>query len=247
MIGLFQFREWRDGNHLLVGEDRHPVADGVERIEIVGDHEDGQPERVAEAPDERVELFGGHRIEARGRLVEEQDVGVERDRARDPRALAHAAGELGWPLCAGIVGQAGELDLERGQIADEGGRQVGMLDERRLDIFLQAQRREQGAPLKHDPDPPLDLRPRLWIVDVAAEDLDVAALGPLQPEDGVQQHRFARPRSADQPQYLVALDLEIEPVVNDRLAEGGAKALDADRRRLLRIAAPIPAHCPTFR
>ena len=213
----------------------------------MGDHEHGQPERVAEAPDERVELFGGHWIEARGRLVEEQNVGVERDRARDPRALAHTAGEFGGPFCAGIVGQAGEVDLECSQIADEGGPRVDMLDERRLDILLQAQRRERRAALEHDPDPLLDLRPRLWIVNVAAKNLDADALGPLQPEDGVQQHRLAGPRSTDQPQYLAALDLEIEPVVDDRLAECGAKALDANRRRPVRIAAPVPGHWPTFR
>ena len=54
-----------------------------------------------------VERARGDRVEARGRLVEKQHLGLERERARDRRALAHAAGELARHLGAGVGRQAG--------------------------------------------------------------------------------------------------------------------------------------------
>ena len=68
-----------DRHHLAVGQRGDAVADRVQAVEVVGDHEHGEPERLLQRPDQRVEVAGGDRIEARGRLVEEHDL---RDRAR---------------------------------------------------------------------------------------------------------------------------------------------------------------------
>ena len=74
-----QFRNRSDRDHLPVGEHRDTVADGVERVEIVRDQEDGEAEPLAKLDDQLVEGGGADRIEAGGRLVEEQQL---RDRAR---------------------------------------------------------------------------------------------------------------------------------------------------------------------
>src|SRR3546814_16824460 len=67
---------------LPVGQHRDTVADGVERVEVVCDEEDGKAERVAQLRDELVEAGGADRVEAGGRLVEEQKLRVERSEER---------------------------------------------------------------------------------------------------------------------------------------------------------------------
>src|SRR5262245_60859128 len=70
---------------------------GVEEDAVVGDLEDARElvsddhhrgaEAVAELEDEIVEKARAHRIETGRRLVEEQDLGIERDRPRQAGAL----------------------------------------------------------------------------------------------------------------------------------------------------------------
>ena len=91
MVRLLELGDRRDRDDLPVGDDGDPVADGIERVEIVGDHKDCETERIAQCLDEVVELSRRDRIETGCRLVEEQYVGVERDRTRDARAFAHAS------------------------------------------------------------------------------------------------------------------------------------------------------------
>src|SRR3954470_21543444 len=60
-----------------VAERRDPVADGAKTVQIVGYHKNGKPQSALKCGDELVEVAGADRIEAGGRLVEEQDLGVE--------------------------------------------------------------------------------------------------------------------------------------------------------------------------
>src|SRR5689334_24613500 len=60
---------------------RSTVADLVEGIEVVGDQEHGEPQRLLQLLGQPVEGRGADRIEAGGRLVEEEQLGVERQRA----------------------------------------------------------------------------------------------------------------------------------------------------------------------
>ena len=96
MVQSEQLFNRSDRDDLLVGQHRHPVADRVKRVEIVGDEENGQVELVAQR------LGSARRNSARaigsrpgGRLVEEQQFGIERQRPRQAGALEHAAGQLG--------------------------------------------------------------------------------------------------------------------------------------------------------
>ena len=54
-----------------------------------------RPSRFWSDADQLVERRRRDRIEARGRLVEEQQLGIERERARKAGALDHAARQLG--------------------------------------------------------------------------------------------------------------------------------------------------------
>src|SRR3954469_9715920 len=85
----------RIGNqHALLRDHGDAIADRVQRIEIVRDQEHREAKALAQRQDQLIERGRADRIEAGRRLVEEQDVGIERERARERRALDHAARKL---------------------------------------------------------------------------------------------------------------------------------------------------------
>src|SRR4030095_7412131 len=72
---------------LLVYQDRNPVANRDQRVEVMGDHDHGQAQALLQAADQLVKVGGPDRVEAGGRLVQEQDFGGERPNARPGGAL----------------------------------------------------------------------------------------------------------------------------------------------------------------
>ena len=115
IVGTQEFFDFPDGDDLAVAEHRDPVADGEQAVEIVRDHEHREAERFLQRGDEIVEIAGRNRIEARGRLVEEDDLRIERERARERHALGHAAREFGGVLVGGVLRQSDQLQFLRGQ------------------------------------------------------------------------------------------------------------------------------------
>jgi hypothetical protein len=61
----------------------------------MADHDDGDTKAIAQLNDQVVESFRGDRIEASRWFIQKQHAGVERQRARDADAPAHAAAEFG--------------------------------------------------------------------------------------------------------------------------------------------------------
>ena len=198
----------------------------------MGDHEHGQPQRLLQRLDQRVEIAGGDRIEARGRLVEEHDLGIERERARQRHALGHAAGQLGGKLVAVVRRQPDHLELGDGDLVHQPLRQVEILAHRKLDVLPHGERGEQRALLEQDAPAPRAMAPRrrVALIEIDAHHLDRAAL-PLghQADDGAHQHRLAAARSADETEDLAAPDVEIEMVEHDVAAEADHEVAHADR------------------
>ncbi len=198
MVGALQLWNGRAGHHLVVGDDRHPVAQGVEAVEVVGDHEHRQVKAFRESLDQGVELLGPDRVEPGGRLVEEQQFGIQGQRPGEGDALAHAAGKLRRAQVAGEVGQARHGQLEIGEVVDQRDRQGGVLAIGRADVLAHAQGREQGPALEQHSPAALQGAP-LAPGDPAridAEHPHLAAIGPLQPDQGVQKHGLARAGAA---------------------------------------------------
>ena len=84
------------GDHRLgvgIQEDR-VVADGEDAGELVSDDGDGGAQAVAQLEDQVVEQPRADGIQPGRRLVEEQDLGIERHGAGEAGALAHAAADL---------------------------------------------------------------------------------------------------------------------------------------------------------
>ena len=106
MIRLLQLGKRADRGHLPVGQHGDAVAIGVKRIEIVRDHEHGQAERIAQAPDQGVELLRSDRVEPGRGFVEEEQFRIERDRSGDARPLAHPARQFSRLFCTRRVREA---------------------------------------------------------------------------------------------------------------------------------------------
>ena len=77
---------WREHHDAVGHEDR--LGDAV------GDQHDGRGGTLPEAQELQVEPLAGQRIERTERLVQEQDLRLERERPRERDTLAGAAGQL---------------------------------------------------------------------------------------------------------------------------------------------------------
>src|SRR4051794_24372815 len=97
------------------GEDEDAVAEDDRLLEAVRDDEVGHALGLGEREEIGAQPGRGDLVEPRERLVHEDDVGLEREGARDVDALAHAAGELGRER----VGEA--LEPDRGEPAPRRG------------------------------------------------------------------------------------------------------------------------------
>lgn len=174
--------------HFLLAEHGHPVASGEQRVEVMRHHVDGQIHRIAQLDHQLVELRRADRIETRCRLVEEDDVGIERQRPRQCGALDHAAGQFGWEFLRRVGRQPDQLDLEHRQFVHQLSRQVEIFAHRHLDVFQHRQRREQGAVLEQHAKPHVDAQTLgiISLLDIDAEQLDGARLLARQAENGAQ-------------------------------------------------------------
>src|SRR3954447_21386373 len=75
-------------------EDRDVVRHAARRHDVVRDHAVGAAVLLVDLHDQFAQQRGANGVQARIGLVEQDDVRVEHERAREPRPLAHAAGQL---------------------------------------------------------------------------------------------------------------------------------------------------------
>ena len=136
---------------------RHHDAAGHHQVGVVGDREaflhvvrDHQ-RRGAGGVVEAADQVGGDahrdRIEAGEGLVVHDDLGVERDRARERDAARHAARDLGDAQLRRAA-QAHRVELHQHDVADHGLAQVHVLAQREGDVLVDAQVGEQRAELE---------------------------------------------------------------------------------------------------
>ena len=95
-------RAWQvDGDDLLhlrrgVRQDDDPVREVDRLVDVVGDEEDRDPELLADAQHEVLEVAPGLRVDGGEWLVHQQDRWLVGERARDRDALLHPTRELPW-------------------------------------------------------------------------------------------------------------------------------------------------------
>ncbi len=160
---------------------------------------------------QRIDQFPHHdagmRVHARGRLVEEHQLGASDDGAGQRQSLLLAAGQpaIGGP---GGVGQAEGVQqpLRIQRVGRVGGHQVQHLAGPGRGIA--------AAALQHHPDP----RAQFGVVGdrVQAQDLDGARVGPDEALAHLDRRGLAGTVGAEQGQHLGAVDLEVEVVDRGR-------------------------------
>src|SRR3989442_730929 len=85
----------RGDDRPAVGVEEDAVVAGREDArQLVRHHDHRRAEAVPERQDQVVEPARGHRIESGGGLVEEQDLRIEGNRAREPGPLLHSPADL---------------------------------------------------------------------------------------------------------------------------------------------------------
>jgi hypothetical protein len=169
---------------------------------VRGEH-DG-PAGLVEPGEQVPEVASRLRVERRGRLVEEQHLGVVDQRAGDREPLGLAAGQVLDPA-VGLVDQpdplqplvgGGDRDVvERGEGADLLAR--GEPLEERRGLQLHADPRE---------------KPGVARPDLLAEHAGRAGVGPAQPLDGLQQRGLAGAVGAEDADELALGHLQAHSV-----------------------------------
>src|SRR5258706_4372479 len=224
--GAHQLVHRVDGD-LPVDQHGDAVAYVEERVEVVADDDEGDAEPFVQPQDEIVDAARGEGIQVGGRLVEEEDAGIERERARERRPLDHAAGELGRKLEAALGREPRELELHRRDPLPLVVGHLGVLADRQHDVLRHRERGEERSLLEEHADErglfgALDRFDRLAIQQY------LARVRAVQPGQRLQQHRLARSRSAGDTEDLAPHDVEIDLVVHDLLAEAVHDAARGD-------------------
>ena len=207
-------------------EDRQPVGDGQGLFLVVGDVDRGQTGLFADAPDFRPHFKPQFGVEIGQRLVEQQALGLDDQRAGQRDALLLAAGEL-VGLGVRAVGQ-----FDHFQRAAHAGRGIGFPDgahfETEGDVFAQGHVRPQRVALEHH----AHVAPvRRQMRHVALPGEDAAAVGLVQPRHGPQQRGLSAPGRPQQEKQFAGIDLQIDAVQHRFRPEPLGQFLDRDGYR----------------
>ncbi len=209
-------------------------------VEVVGDEDDGLLQDRLQPQELVLHLAADQRIERRERLVEEPELGADRQRAGDADALLLAAGELAREARLAAA-EANELDhLARPRLARRPRRPLHL--QREGDVPEHRQVRQQGEVLEHH-------------AHAVAAQLDQLAAGDLskvapleehlprrrldQPRQAAHQRRLARAGKPHDDENLALADREIG--VDHRRGQAGPRdRLGVGRRMRARRGSARP-------
>ncbi len=161
------------------------------------------------------------RIHAGGGFIEDHELGIVHQGSGEVEPPLHPSGIA----ADGLLGALAKPHLleQRLDAAGESRARVTGETPEESQVFAGGQLAIEGDALRGDPHPPADR----GIGRSPAEHLDLAAIGPDQPERELDRRRFARAIGAEQGEDDASRHLEIEP--GER--EGGAEALSRPRQR----------------
>src|ERR1044071_5688691 len=163
-------------------DDRHPVAERLRFVHVVRRQQDGAT-LLAEVREEAPELAARLWVEARGRLVHEEQIGVPGQRARDGKPLLLTARQLRDPAAAlGLELDDAQQLVDRAAAVIEGPEQA----QRLFDGQLVGELRLLELHANPLPQLALVLRPR------EAEDLYVPGVRVEEPLEDFDRGGLAR-------------------------------------------------------
>src|SRR5205085_11201589 len=177
------------------------------------------------------DLLDHLRVERRGRLVEQHDLRLHAQRARDSDALLLTAGKLAGILVR-LLRDAHPLEVEAGSLLGLLLRQFAHPDRSEGQVFQHGQMRKQIELLEYHADLAADGLDVLHIRgQLYAGDEDLAALMLLQPIDAADHRRFARARRPADDDPLAPADVEVDVPEDVEVAVPFVDAAQLDDRR----------------
>src|SRR5260370_32566693 len=225
-----------DGAALIQDQDG---VRGDERGQPVRYHDDGAA--VRDAPEIGVDAGLALGIERAGRLVEDQQLGIDQQRPRDRDPLALSAGKVARSLLdERVVAAPQALDEFLGARHAPGG--GDLLEARRRAArggVVPAGAGEQEWALQDDARAPPEMI-QVDGADIHAVDADHALIVPMQALQEARDRRLARPAAAHDAEDGAGGDVEREPVERgrrgSRIAEANRIELDRALERRARAA-----------
>src|ERR1700680_635091 len=132
----------RVADHPAVDDDAYPAAGAKDGVQIVRNHDYRELQFALQINHQFVECSCTDRVEAGSRLVEQQQQWIERERARQRRALDHATGKLRWILARGLGRQPDKLHPEQSELIERSRCQAQVLEHRQLYVLTYVKRAE---------------------------------------------------------------------------------------------------------
>jgi len=217
------------------------VGDRAREAHLVGDHDHGHALHGKVNHD--LEHFGDHlRIERRGGLVEQHDLGVHAKRPGNSNPLLLAAGKLARPLVR-LLWNAHPLEQVHGPLVRFGIGHIAHQLGRQHEIVDDPQMREEVEALEHHADlaahgvDVFDFAGQL----VAVDDNSPAVVF-LQAVDAADHGRLAGPRGAADHDPLFSVDRQIDILERLKISEEFADVLQDDDGRLSAVAQVMPRY-----
>ena len=211
-------------------DDRHPVGELLRLLEVVRREEDRLAE-VAQAGDDRPGGAARRRIEARRRLVEEDQLGIADKREADVQAAALAARQAPRAL-VGLLLQAHERDdlRDRSWPRVVGRPQLERLAHREVGL--------RAALLQDHPDPRAPGAIAAGGVD--AEHAHVAAVAPAKALEDLDRRRLPGAVGPEEGEDLAAAHVQRQPAYRPRdVVRRSAPATTRGRSPRIALAQPV--------
>ena len=186
-------------------DEQHAVGDVAGKTHLMGDDDHGHAV-VGELAHHAENVADELGIERRGRLVEQDGLGLHRQRPRNRDALLLAAGEL-RRMFVGFLGKA-HLGEQRAATLECVSARLLLHIERTFDHVLQHRPvRKQVEALEHHRDLGADLHDRRRVaLDLQSLDADLAAIVAFETVDTAQDGGLAGAGGTDDADHLALLD-----------------------------------------
>ena len=240
-IGLFEragagagqnLRRRSFGEH-APGIDRHDPIETLSLLHVGGGDQYGEARPVRpDVVDEPPELPARQRIDAGGRLVQDQEIGIVDQGAAERELLLHPAGQLaGRAIRKGMQpGRAQEARAARAtlgrRLPEQASEIVDVLHDREARIEIAAQALRHVGDARHDA---VAVRRRS---DVAAERANGPGLQAANAGDQAEQGRFSDPIRPHQRGRAAGPEREADAGERRRLAVALRDTVDLDAGRL---------------
>ena len=206
-------------HHRALVEHVGALRNGLHEIDILFDDQHGQPLLAIQGADEAAELLHDARLHPVAGLVQQQQVRLVDERARDGEHRLLAAAQ-GPPPLREPLAEKGEVPEHRLEIE----RTPALVDEpSHAQIVAHRHVGKDAAPLGHVTDPEAGAPERAQTRYVASLVLDAAAARGQQADQRLHEGRLADPVSPQHAHHLARLDREPESLQHIPDGVPGAK------------------------